>query len=150
MSRSASQIGISIATVTLSLIEHELLQRLVTQLVVADGRDDEAGDARRDVLLAVDDDARDVGECRTRLRCTALDPRSGRVVRADERHGLEEIRERREARVAGALVVELAAAQTLQLRPMERVAVDLPVIQLDGADGLLGREEVPAAIAQAR
>ena len=70
------------------------------------------------------------------------------IVRADERHGLEEIRERREARVAGALVVELAAAQQLELRPVEGVAVDLAVIQLDRADGLLGREEVPAALAQ--
>ena len=47
--------------------EHELLQRLVTQLVVADGRNDEAGDARRHVLFAVDDDARDIGELRMRL-----------------------------------------------------------------------------------
>ena len=83
MSRSASQIGISIATVTLSFDQHEFLQRLVPQLVVADGRDDEAGDAGRDVLLAVHDDARDVGECGPRLRrATALTPRGrGRAGR---------------------------------------------------------------------
>ena len=130
--------------------EHEPLQRLVTQLVVADGRNDQVGDARRGVLFAVDDDARDVGERRVRLRCAAAILCAEQIVRTDERHRFEKIGERREARVATALVVELAAAQELELRPMERVAVDLSVIQLDRADGLLGREEVPASVAQAR
>ena len=49
-----------------------------------------------------------------------------------------------------AFVVELAAAQELQLRPVERVAVNLPMVQLDRADGLLGREEMSATIAQAQ
>ena len=37
--------------------EHEVLQRLVTELVVADGRNDEGGCLGRCVLLCVDDDA---------------------------------------------------------------------------------------------
>ena len=122
----------------------------MTQLVVADGRNDEIGDARRDVLFAVDDDARDVGERRLRLRCAAAILRAEEIVRADERHRLKKIGERREARIAAALVVEFAAAQEFQLRSVERVAVNLPVVELDRADGLLGREEVPAAVAQAQ
>ena len=85
--------------------EHEPLQRLVTQLVVADGRNDERGDVRRGVLLAVDDDARDVGECRVRLRCARFRIifAPEQVVRTRRRDALEKIRERGEARVAGRL-----------------------------------------------
>ena len=48
--------------------EHEILQCLVPQLVVADGRDDERGGLGRRVLFAIDDEAVDIGECGLRLR----------------------------------------------------------------------------------
>ena len=67
----------------------------MTQLVVAHGGDDEASDARRDVLLAVHDEARHVGEFGTRLRGTiALSLGAKEVVRTDEWYGLKEIGER--------------------------------------------------------
>ena len=64
--------------------EHEVLQRLVPQLVVADGRDDERRGLGRRVLLAIDDDARDVGERRmSPARRAPLDRRRAEeVVRA--------------------------------------------------------------------
>ena len=37
-------------------------------------------------------------------------------------------------------VVERARADEFELRPMLRVAVDLPMVELDGADGLIGGE----------
>jgi hypothetical protein len=43
------------------------------------------------------------------------------------------------ARIPIALVVEFAATQELELRQVKRVAVNLPVAELDGADGLFGR-----------
>ena len=52
--------------------EHEILQRLVPQLVGADGRDDERGGFGCRVLFAVDDDAVRIGECRARLRGAGL------------------------------------------------------------------------------
>ena len=70
-------------------------------------------------------------------------------MRADERDGFEKIRQRCKAFVTGALVVEFAAAQQFKLRPVKCVAVDLSVIELDGADGLRWREEMPTTITQA-
>ena len=69
-------------------------------------------------------------------------------MRADERYRFKKIRDGCKARITSSLFVELAVTQELKLRPMERVAVNLPVIQLDGADGLLGREEVSTFVAQ--
>src|SRR5271166_5541878 len=40
--------------------EHEILQRLVPQLIVADGRDDECGGLGRRILFAIDDEAVDI------------------------------------------------------------------------------------------
>ena len=68
--------------------------------------------------------------------------RAEEIMRTDERNCSRENWRRREARVAAALVIELAVAQELELRPVKGVAVDLPMVQLDRADGLLGREEV--------
>ena len=53
------------------------------------------------------------------------------VVRTDERDGFEKICDGREARVATAFIIELAVTQELELRPVEGVAVNLPVVQLD-------------------
>src|ERR1700694_2586504 len=58
------------------------------------------------------------------------------VMWASCRHALQEISEGCKACVAPALVVECACAQQLELRPMVGVAVHLPVVQLDGANGL--------------
>lgn len=57
--------------------EHEVLQRLVAELVVADRRDDERGSFGRGVLLAVDNEAPGVGEWRRRCfkRCLTLGSR---------------------------------------------------------------------------
>ena len=59
--------------------QHEVLQCFVTQLVVADGRDDEGCRVRGRVLFAVDDDARRIRPRRRRLRCSGL----GIVVAAE-------------------------------------------------------------------
>jgi hypothetical protein len=56
----------------------------VTQLVVADGRDDECGRVRRGVLLAIDDDAGDIREFRMCLRGARL----GIVVAREEKRRL--------------------------------------------------------------
>ena len=47
--------------------EHEALERLMTQLIVADRRNYQRGRSGRRVLFAIDDDARYVRECGTRL-----------------------------------------------------------------------------------
>ena len=70
-------------------------------------------------------------------------------MRAGGRDALKKIGDGGEARVAGALVVERAVAHEVELRPVEGVAVDLPVIELDRADGLVGREATQALGAQA-
>ena len=97
--------------------EHEALQRLVPQFVVADGRDDERGRVGGGVLFAVHDDARGVGECWARLRGARLwiVVACEQVVRARCRDALQKIRDGREARVAGSLVVERATTHELEL-----------------------------------
>ena len=72
------------------------------------------------------------------------------IMRADERNGFEKIGDCGEACISGAFVIKLAAPQELQLRPVEGVAISLSVVEFDGSDGLLGREEVPPAITQPR
>ena len=71
---------------------HEVVvtaQRLVTQLVVADRRNDQVGDVRSGVLLAVDDDVRDIGKGRMRLRCSAALFNAEEFVRTNERGDIE-------------------------------------------------------------
>jgi hypothetical protein len=62
------------------------------------------------------------------------------VVRTVRRDALEVIGDGRKPRVPAVLVVERTGAEKVQLRPVEGVAVDLPMIELDGADRLIGRE----------
>ena len=133
MSVSVTQIGISIANRHAVVDEHELLQRLMPQFVVADRRNNQVGEVCCRVLLAIDDDARHVGELRTRLRGAGLRivVATEQIVRTDFWNAFEKIGEWREARVALALVIELAPAQKRQLAAVESVAVHLPVIQLD-------------------
>ena len=52
--------------------EQKILQRLVSQLVAADGGNDQRRGLGRSVLFAVDDDAAEIGECGTRLRGARL------------------------------------------------------------------------------
>ena len=49
-----------------------------------------------------------------------------------------------------ARVVELASAQELELAAVKGVPINLPVIELDRANGLRGREQMTAALAQAK
>ena len=57
----------------------KFLQRLVAQLVVADGGNDQRGGFGRRVLFAIDDEVVEVGECGLRLRGAGL-----RIVLAAE------------------------------------------------------------------
>ena len=52
--------------------EQKILQRLVSQLVAADGGNDQRGRIGRGVLFAVDDNAIGIGECRVSLRGAGL------------------------------------------------------------------------------
>lgn len=59
----------------------------MTELVVTDRGDDQVGTSRRDVLLAIDDDTRDVSECWMHLRCATslgFNPRRGVLQRMAE------------------------------------------------------------------
>ena len=71
------------------------------------------------------------------------------IMRAVGRDALKKIGERGEARVAVTLVVEEPSAEKVEFRPMEGVAVDLAMIELDGADGL-GWREAARALAHGR
>ena len=124
--------------------QHEALKRLVAELVIADCRDDECGGVGGRVVPDVDDRVRGVGEGRCSLRGAGFRVPfpAEKVVRAIRRDVFEKIGERREARVAFALVVEGSGPQEFELRAMVGVAVDLAVIELDGADGLSWRESV--------
>jgi hypothetical protein len=122
------------------IAEHKPLQRLVSELVITDGWNDECSCLRRCVLLAIHDDTRDVRPNGRGLRCACF----GVVVSPEElvwatrRDIFQKVCDGREACVAGPLVVERSRAQELELRAVEGVAVDLAVIQLDGADSLVG------------
>ena len=79
-----------------SVRQHEALQRLMTRLVVADGRDDKRRGGGRCVFSDVDDRAGGVGECRRSLRsagCGVPFP-AEEVVWAVGRHAFEKIGER--------------------------------------------------------
>ena len=130
--------------------EHEPLQRFVTQLVVANGRNDQTRDARRHILFAIDYNARDVSKFWTRLRSTPTFFRTEEFVRTNEGHRFQEICERCEARVAVPLIIKLAFAQKLELTAVKGVTIDLAVVELDGANGLRRRENMAAALAQAK
>ena len=135
ISSSVSQMGISMATVLEFVREHEILQRLVPQLVVADSRDDEAGSCGRRVLFAVDDDAVGIRKRGRACEARAFGSSSRRKSSCGHVDGnvFEKSCERFEA-----LMLRIAP-QKRELRAMIRVGVDLAVIELDRADGLLGR-----------
>src|SRR5262249_43951608 len=61
-------------------------------------------------------------------------------MRAIHGNGLQEIGEHGKVRVPRTLVVEIARAKELQLGAMVCVTVNLPVIELNGANRLIGRE----------
>ena len=130
--------------------EHEALERLVAELVVADGRNDERGRVGRGVLLAVDDDAR--GSANAGRACDARALGSSSLVKRSCGQTVGTLSRKsatlREARVAFALVVERALAQEIALRAVVGKAVDLAVIQLDRANGLIGGEAREAFRAQ--
>ena len=69
-------------------------------------------------------------------------------MRTDERHCFQKIGDWCKACVATTFVIEFSPTQELELRPVERIAVDLSMIQLDGTDGLFGREDVSTSLAQ--
>jgi hypothetical protein len=101
--------------------EHKVLWGLVAPLVVADGPDDEGGGISGRILLAIDDDARDVGEFRVRLRGASFGIviATEEVMRTGIRDALKEIDNWCEARITEPLVVERASARGLELRPVE-------------------------------
>ena len=74
------------------------------------------------------------------LRCSAALFSKKEIMRTDERHRLQEVRDGSKALVAAAFVVELAPAQELNLWSVKGVAINLPMVELDGAVRLLGRE----------
>ena len=115
--------------------QHEILQRLMPQLVVADGGNDQCRGLSRRVLFAIDDEAVDIGERGLRLRGAGLRIvlAAKQIVRARGRNILEERRERFKAPMLR------IAAQKRELRAMIRVGVDLAVIKLNRANSLLGR-----------
>ena len=114
--------------------QHKILQRLVSQFVVADSGDDQRRGLGRRILFAIDDEAVDIGERRLRLRGAGL-----RIVLAAEefmrpmREKFEECCERFKA-----LVLRIAA-QKRELRTMIGESVDLAMIQLDRVDRLRRR-----------
>ena len=91
------------------------------ELVVPDCGDDQFGDARRRILFAIDDEARDVGKRRLRLRGPAALVDAEQLVRADERDRLQKVAQRRETRVAVTLVIQLATAEELNLAAVEGI-----------------------------
>ena len=127
-----SQIGISTATRARVIGEHKILQRLVPQLVVADGGNDERRGCGRRVLFAIDDEAIDIGKRWLCLRGAGLRIvfAAKQLVRARARNILKKSRERFKA-----LVLRIAA-QKRELRAVIGEGVDLAVIELDRADGL--------------
>ena len=94
-----------------------------------------AGGCRCRVLFAVDDDAARIGERGTRLRGAGLRIvfAAEELVRACGGNVFEKCCERLEAPVLR------IATQERELRAMIGVGVDLPMIELDRADGLRGR-----------
>jgi hypothetical protein len=105
----------------------ETLQRLMAQLVVANGWDDQRSGISRRVLLAVNDDARRVCPRWRRLRRPRLRVviTTKQVVWARRRNALQEVGEPGEGGVASSFVVESICTNEVKLRPMVRVGVDL-------------------------
>src|SRR5208337_1707202 len=103
--------------------------------IVADGRDDESCSCRSRVLFAIDDDTIGIRKRWARLRGAGfrIVIAAKELVRAAWRNVFEEACECFEA-----LMLRIAP-QERELRAMIRVGVDLAVIELDRADGLLGR-----------
>ena len=127
--------GISTATVLEVIGEHEILQRLVPQLVVADGGNDQRRGLGRRVLFAIDDEAIDIGKRWLCLRGARLRivVAAKQLVRARARNLLKKGRERFKA-----LMLRIAA-QKRELRSVIGEGVDLAVIELDRADRLRRR-----------
>jgi len=126
------------------------LQRLVAQLVIADGRYDERGRLGRGILSEVDGGARGIGESRRRLGGSGLGVLfpSEQIVRAITRHTFEKVCERSEMGVPAALVIKDAGAEEIELGAMIGVAVDLAMVELDRSDGLVGGKAREALGAQ--
>ena len=88
--------------------KHEILQRLVPQLVVADSGDDESRRGRCRVHFAIDDEAVDISERRLRLRGARfrIAILAKQFVRARRRNVLQKGRESLEA-----LMLRIAAQE---------------------------------------
>ena len=83
---------------------------------------------------------RGVGECGLSLRRAAFGvpfPRE-ELVRAVCGHPFEKVGERGETSIPFAFFVERSGAQEFEFRTVVRIAVDLAVVELDRADGLMG------------
>ena len=117
------------------------------QFVIAHGRDDERSGLGRCILPDIDDGVGGVGEGRLGLRGAGfgIPFPTEEFVRTIRRYVFEKIGKRREARVALALVVEHSRAQEVELRSVVGEAIDLAVIELDGADRL-GRGKAGEAL----
>jgi hypothetical protein len=90
------------------IAEHKPLQRLMPELVVAYGWNDECSCLRRCIFLAVHDDTRDVRPRRRGLRsaCLGVVVAAEEVVRASGRDVFEKLRDGRKVSVARTLLVE--------------------------------------------
>ena len=90
------------------IAEHKPLQRLMPELVVADGWNDECRCLRRCVLLAIHDDTRDVRPNGRGVRCACFGVvvAAEEVVRASGRDVFEKLRDGRKVSVACTLLVE--------------------------------------------
>ena len=112
--------------------EHEILQRLMAELVIADGGDDQRCGFGRRVLFAIDDEVIEIGKRWLRLRGAGLwiVVAAKQIVRARARNILKKGRE-----CFKALVLRIAAHKC-GLRSVIGEGVDLAMIELDRANGL--------------
>ncbi len=83
--------------------QHEALERLVPEAIIANGRDNERGNAGRKILLLDDNEARSVDKISRLRRPLAV---AEQVVGTGRRNGFEKISNFRKLGVADAFVVE--------------------------------------------
>jgi len=100
------------------------------------------------VLLFENHESVEGEKSRRQLRAARAVFTAKKLVRAIVMSAFEKIRERREAGVAPAAVVESARAKESQLGAMEGKFIDLAMIKLEGPDKLRRREKRAAAVAQ--
>jgi hypothetical protein len=111
----------------------------VPQLIIPDRRNNERRGFGRCILSDIDDSMSGVGEGRHGLGGAGfgLPFPAKEFVRTIRRDVFEKIGKWRETLVAFAFFVEHSGAQEIQLRTVVREAIDLAVVELDGADRLV-------------